>query len=116
MKRYFYESPRGFSNEFSIYAVLPEELVGAERVIDSYDDDPNGRAFWITRREAERLTARERGEERDARRAGQNLYTNPVGATEIVPFGPRLDEILAHEAREREERKMWTEIDAITRG
>lgn len=87
MKKYLYENPRGFANEFSVFSVDPELISEAEKIIESYNSDPNGRAYWIKRKEAEKLVATERKTAREQDKAGLNLSNNPVGATEIVPLG-----------------------------
>jgi hypothetical protein len=77
--RYVYHSPRGFANEFAIYRVSEEHRELAERWLSREANDVNVDAHWITRRDADRLTARQRANARD----GRNIHTNPVGATEI---------------------------------
>jgi hypothetical protein len=62
----------------------------AEKIIARYDDDPNGRAYFIPRREAEALVAAQRRQERENKRAGLNPYTTPVGATEITDLAEDL--------------------------
>ena len=83
-KKYLLEKPRGFANEFSIYAVSPEQMSQAEKIIQSYQGNINGTAYWITRRKAESLTAQNRKEARN-----RNIFQNPVGATEILPLEER---------------------------
>lgn len=86
MKRYLYENPRGFGNEFSIYAVEPKDMEDAKKIIDHYDSDQNGSAMFITRKEAEKMVSNERKNAKDIINAGMNLSNNPVGATEIIDF------------------------------
>lgn len=90
MKRYLYENPRGFANEFFVYSVTPNLVREAEKIIESYSGDPNGEARWITAKEAERFTAQERKKARERTRMGFNLSQNPVGATEIEPLSEHL--------------------------
>lgn len=87
MYRYLYVSPRGFANEYSLYRVAPDEVSPAKSLVDRANDDPNYRAYWVTRKQAERIAAGARRRLRDQEAAGLNSYNNPVGATEIIDFG-----------------------------
>ena len=73
MKKYLYENPRGFANEFSVYSVEPDLMEQAKTIIEAYEGDPNGEARFITRKEAEKITAQERKKMRDQERAGLNI-------------------------------------------
>lgn len=86
MYRYLYVNPRGFRNEFSVYRVPPHLIKEAEDLVDRLSGDPNAEAYWITRKEAERIVAAEKRLAREYIKAGLNLHQNPVGATEIVDF------------------------------
>lgn len=87
--KYLYASPRGFANEFSIYRVAPEEITEAQAMIDAAADDPGRDVHWITRQEAERITAANRKLAKERLEAGMSLRQNPVGATEIIAFSQR---------------------------
>lgn len=85
---HLYVNRRGFRNEFSIYRVRPEDVPRAERWVERMThqqcmNDNYADIRWITRRNAERLTATERIQAGELLRAGQDLHVNPVGATEI---------------------------------
>ena len=82
-KKYLYVSPRGFSNEYSIYSVdtdSADQVDRADYLLEKADGDPNFRAKWITRKEAEGMTAHNRR----LYRAGEASCQNPAGATEIL--------------------------------
>jgi acetyl-CoA acetyltransferase len=91
MNRYLYVNQRGFRNEFTIYAVPLDKVEEAERWAHAvtnqrYTNDNYADVRWITRKEADRLTARERQNAKDNLAAGLNLHQNPVGATEFTPW------------------------------
>lgn len=82
-KKYLYVSPRGFGNEYGIYSVATGDtgqMKKAEQLLEKANGDPNFRARWITRKEAERMTAHNR----KLYRTGEANMQNPAGATEIV--------------------------------
>ena len=84
--KYLYENPYGFTNQFHVYKV-PQDMIGkAQELIDSYRGNPNGAAYWITRKEAEKITAAERQKLREQNKMGLNPAQNPVGATSIEPI------------------------------
>jgi hypothetical protein len=89
--KYLYVNPRGFRNEFTIYAVPLNLVPIAERLAEKYNDDPNSEAYFICRREAEEMLRHERQLARKYIKAGLNLHCNPVGATEFTPFPADLD-------------------------
>jgi hypothetical protein len=84
--KYLFLSPRGFGNETIIYRVAPHSEQAAARLIEKYEADPNGECNWITRRGAEAYMRSNRRATRELKRAGMNLYNNPVGASEISDF------------------------------
>jgi len=88
--KYLFENPRGFANEFFVLSVPPELIPQAEIIIEAYEGDTDGKAYFITRKEAEKITARERQKAREHERAGLNLHQNPVGATSIEPLEEHL--------------------------
>lgn len=79
-KKYLYVSPRGFANEYGIYSVATGQMKKAEQLLEKASRDPNFRARWITRKEAERMTAHNR----KLYRTGEANSQHPAGATEIV--------------------------------
>jgi len=83
MKKYLCENPRGFANEFFVFSVTPDLMEEAKKIIESYEGDTDGEARFITRKEAEKITAEERRKAREQEQAGLNVSQNPVGATEI---------------------------------
>ena len=89
MKKYYYNCPRGFANEFDIISVdqnNEHEVKMMEKYLIVYQQSNN--INWdlhkITAKRAEELTRAERQTARMYRRCGMNLSNNPVGATEIV--------------------------------
>ena len=90
-RQYLYVNPRGFANEFSIYHVPPEHRAEADRWVyrithSYYTNDNVADAYWITRREAEKITANQRYQRRQLDAAG--LSNDIVGATEITEWEP----------------------------
>lgn len=89
MKRYYYDCPRGFSNEFIIISV---EQTNKKEVSDfaeymlKYNMSQN--TDWdlhrVTAKRAREIISNERATKRAYERAGLNLCCNPVGATEIT--------------------------------
>ena len=90
MKKYLYVNPRGFANEFAVYAVSPDQMPEAEKMVEGAANDTQGSVKFIPRKEAEALTASCRKQARDYRKAGINLSENPVGATAIEDFAEML--------------------------
>lgn len=89
MKKYYYNCPRGFSNEFSIISVdqnnIAEIKLFAE-FMERYNNSSNSN--WnlhrITKRRAREIIQNEKATKRAYLRAGLNLTENPVGATDII--------------------------------
>lgn len=89
MKKYYYNSPRGFSNEFSIISVEQtneKEVKAFSAFYDRYckSDNINWDLHQITAKRAREIIAQERATKRSYIAAGLNLCCNPVGATEII--------------------------------
>lgn len=84
-KHYIYINPRGFTNEFFVCSVTKDMLCKAAVLIFQCKKG-NGHAKFITRKEAEKITAGERRKAREQKKMGLNLAQDPVGATEILPF------------------------------
>lgn len=89
MRKYYYNSYRGFSNEFDIISVdqnNASEVKSMEDMLNRYRKSNN--ANWdlhqISRKRAEEIIKGERATKRSYLRAGLNLVNNPVGATEII--------------------------------
>lgn len=89
MKKYYYSSPRGFSNEFDIISVEQtdkKECMLFERLQKAYNESSN--INWdlhqITAKRAQEIIRAERAIERSYKRAGLNTVCNPVGATRII--------------------------------
>lgn len=96
MKYYYYNSPRGFGNEFSIISVdqeNPKEVQAFAEFEKSYRDSNNFN--WdlhrVTRKRAFEIVANERATKRMYLSAGMNLHCNPVGATEITTASEYFD-------------------------
>ena len=81
--KYLYVNPRGFRNEFKVYRVKLSQTDAARKMVSKYEGVTDGCAYWIARKEAERIVANERRIARENANRGINSYTNPVGATEI---------------------------------
>lgn len=89
MRKYYYNCPRGFSNEFSIISVEqtdPHEVQQFEEFYERYmhRSNPNWNLHQITAKRAREIIAAEKATARSYRAAGLNLHCNPVGATEIT--------------------------------
>lgn len=89
MKRYYFNSPRGFSNEFSIISVdqwSVKECIAFAEFEERYNNSPdsNRKLYRISAKEAKTIIAMEKRLKKDYLRAGLNLSENPVGATEII--------------------------------
>lgn len=56
---YFYHSPRGFSNEATVYAVHAENAIDWVSWFNSTQTDAYHEAYQITRRQAEKLIRRD---------------------------------------------------------
>lgn len=89
MKKYYYDSPRGFSNEFAIISVEQTNEKEVARFAEYHErymhsGDINWDLHQITAKRAREIIAGERATKRNYERAGLNLYNNPVGATEIT--------------------------------
>lgn len=89
MKKYYYDCPRGFSNEFSIISVDQKnahEIKAFNEYLERYNHSQN--VNWdlhqITAKRAMKLVAAERAQKRVYERAGMNLVNNPVRATSIT--------------------------------
>lgn len=88
MRKYYYNSVRGFSNEFSVISVDQNNPREVQQFNDYYaaymrSDNINWDLHQITAKRAREIVAAERATARSYRRAGLNLHCNPVGATEI---------------------------------
>jgi hypothetical protein len=81
--KYIYHSPRGFSNEISIYSYDPNNAVEASEVERMLNSE-RGWCKSITRKEAERICAKNRKE--------GGSYENPTGAKEIIRLADYLRE------------------------
>jgi hypothetical protein len=89
MKKYYYNSPRGFGNEFSIISVdtrNPKEVKRFEEFKEAYQKSSNinWKLYRISSKEAKCIIAMEKATAKSYIRAGLNLTENPVGATEII--------------------------------
>ena len=89
MKKYYYNCPRGFSNEFSIISVdqnSPAELAAFQKFEERYRDsgDPDWDLLRISYKRATEIIAQEKRTRKSYLAAGLNLSNNPVGATEII--------------------------------
>lgn len=89
MKKYYYNSFRGFSNEFAVISVdqdNPKEVKAFADFEMRYKASSNH--SWdlhqVTAKRAREIIANERVTKRSYERAGLNLCCNPVGATEIT--------------------------------
>lgn len=91
MKRYFYNSPRGFGNEFDIISVdqsSKRECALLVQLLERYSrsSDSNWDFHRVTAKRANEIIRVQRATARSYRRAGLNTVNNPVGATEITPI------------------------------
>lgn len=89
MKKYYYNSYRGFSNEFSIISVDQtdeKEVKLFEDFLETYSKsyDVNWCLRQISARQAREYIAAAKRTKRDYLAAGLDLHCNPVGATEII--------------------------------
>lgn len=89
MKKYYYHSPRGFSNELSIISVdqkNPKEVKRFAEFEEAYQKSSNinWKLYRISSKEAKCIIAMEKATAKSYIRAGLNLTENPVGATEII--------------------------------
>lgn len=89
MKKYYYNCPRGFSNEFAIISVEQtnaREVAQMAKLLESYRKSQS--TYWdlhqITAARARQIVAAERATRRSYISADLNLCENPVGATEIT--------------------------------
>lgn len=87
MKRYYYISPRGFGNEFSVVSVdlqNPHEIAQFGTYYERYlhSSNPNWDVHRLTAKRAREIVADERRQRRCYDRAG--LHNEIVGATEII--------------------------------
>jgi hypothetical protein len=83
MKKYYIEYPRNFANEYAIYSVeTKEEQAAIARKLDRSNRDPDSDVHRIARRDAYRLTARNR----QKYRTGEANHNHPAGATSITPM------------------------------
>lgn len=89
MKKYYYNCPRGFSNEFSIISVdqsNEREIKLFEAFHERYmkSSNPDWDLHQITAKRAHEIIRDERATKRSYLSAGLDLVSNPVGATEII--------------------------------
>ena len=89
MKKYYYNSPRGFSNEFSIISVdqwSVKEVAAFAEFEERYNNssDTNWKLYRISAKEAKTIIAMDKKLKKDYIMAGLNLVENPVGATEVT--------------------------------
>ena len=89
MKKYYYDSPRGFSNEFAIISVEQTNEKEVARFAEYHErymhsNNINWDLHQITAKRAREIIAGEKATKRSYERAGLNLSNNPVGATEIT--------------------------------
>lgn len=89
MKKYYYNSTRGFSNEFSVISVEQTDEYEVKAFNEYYERYMNSSNInWdlhqVTAKRAREIIAIERATKRAYIKAGLNLHCNPVGATEIT--------------------------------
>lgn len=89
MKKYYYNSPRGFGNEFSIISVdqrNPKEVKRFAEFEEACNNSSNinWKMYRISAKEAKCIVAMEKATAKSYIRARLNLTENPVGATEII--------------------------------
>lgn len=89
MKKYYYDSKRGFANEFAIISVEQTNKKEVALFSEYYarygnSNNANWKLYQITAKQARKIVAGERTQERAYIRAGLNTVCNPVGATEIT--------------------------------
>ena len=87
MKKYYYNCPRGFSNEFSIITVEQSNTYEVERFNKYYESylhssSVNWDLHQITAKHAKELIQNERAQARAYKRAGLN--NEIVGATDYI--------------------------------
>lgn len=89
MRKYYYNSFRGFSNEAELISVDQ----GNAREVQQFDDfyrrhaqsnNINWQLYQITAKRAHDIARCNRATKRSYERAGLDLHCNPVGPTEIV--------------------------------
>ncbi len=89
MKHYYYDCPRGFSNEFSVVSV-DQKNEKEKKQFDEYmsryinSSNTNWDLHRVSTKRAREIIAHERSIKRSYISAGLNLCCNPVGATEII--------------------------------
>lgn len=89
MKKYYYNSYRGFSNEFDIISVEqsnPKEVNRFAEYEKAYmnSSNTNWDLHQITAKRAKEIIATEKAQAKAYLKAGLNLTNNPVGATSIT--------------------------------
>lgn len=89
MKKYYYNSFRGFSNEAEIISVDQKnirEVMLFDVFLNQYEQSSNinWQLHRITAQEAREIVSGNRATKRAYERAGLNLTCNPVGPTEIT--------------------------------
>lgn len=97
MKKYYYNSFRGFSNEFDVISVdqeNPKEIAMFQEFYGRYlnSNSSNWDLHAVTAKRAREIVAGERRQARAYIRAGMNLCCNPVGATEIITISEFMTE------------------------
>jgi hypothetical protein len=98
MKKYYYNSPRGFGNEFSIISVDQNNPKEVKRFVEfekAYNDSQNinWKMYRISAKQARCIVATEKATAKSYLRAGLNLTENPVGATEIITATEYFEEV-----------------------
>ena len=89
MKKYYYNSYRGFANEFDVISVDQNnvnEVSNMEKMLDRYrrSSNINWDLHQVSAARAKEIIRSERATKRSYLRVGLNLVNNPVGATEII--------------------------------
>ena len=89
MKKYYYNSYRGFANEFDIISVDQNnvnEVSNMEKMLDRYrrSSNINWDLHQVSAARAKEIIRNERATKRSYLQAGLHLVNNPVGATEII--------------------------------
>lgn len=96
MKKYYYNCPRGFSNEFSIISVDQDnnrEVQAFTEFEQRYlrSQSTNWDLHRVTRKRAYEIIYAERALKRSYIKAGLNIHCNPVGATDITTASEYFD-------------------------
>lgn len=88
MYKYLFHSQQKYNDIYKVDQKDQEHVTIANKLINECRHDPSQTAHYITRRNAEQMTAKNR----KLYQTGQATVNNPAGATEIIDIQLMIDD------------------------